>query len=331
MAKIRQFNIFQYSKVSKMLYTIAPDEKISLWATLSGLPSDLVQNFLSLRFKKSPESYIAVGPEGEVKAFITLEKTAGNIRKWFIKRLFLTKNSFDEGSQLIDFVITKYGALGADTFVVLTDENDDTSTGIFSKMCGFRLCSRQVICKLNNFDKSDGYEQQNFIKYKNSYAKAAAELYNESLETHFRFSLEKEPAEFSADTKSIKYVLKSDNGQIFTFCRARKMGENDYLTDFSISKGYEDRLGQIISGFYSLITTKFKARNIYLLNRYYTCNAKEIEKVTVNNSEKIQTKMLLVKDFYKPVRDSENIVNPAVIFKEITGKPAFYSSKSLQK
>ncbi|MCR5261081.1 MAG: hypothetical protein K6C94_04510 [Candidatus Gastranaerophilales bacterium] len=330
MAKIRQFNIFRYNKVSKMLFAIAPDEKISFFSSLAGLPADLIQNFLSLRFKKSPESYIAVNDEGEVKAFITIEKTLGNIKKWFIKSLFLTKNSFDEGAQLIDFVISKYGAHGADTFCVLIDENDDTSAGIFSKMCGFRLCSREVIWLINNLDTSDAFSKDNFNKFKNSDAKEVANLYNDNIDAHFRYSLENEPQEFTADKSSLKFVLKTEKGQIYAFCRAKNINRKDYLADIIVSKGYEHSFEQILKGFYSLLSEK--AENIFFLNRNYTSSAKNVEHfLSENGLEKIQTKMLLVKDFYKPIKDSESIVNPAVIFKEISGKPAFFSSKSLQK
>ena len=105
MAKIRQFNIIHYSKVNKLLAAISPDEKLSFWKTFWGCFPDVVQNFLPISLKKSPESFIAINENDEVKAFITLEAVSGNRRKWYVKRLFLYKNSFEEGKQLIDYII----------------------------------------------------------------------------------------------------------------------------------------------------------------------------------------------------------------------------------
>lgn len=333
MAKIRQFNILHFSKVGKMLSQIAPEEKLSFFSSLKGLPSDLVQNFLPLRFRKSPESYVAIKDNEFVKAFITLEASFGNRRKWFIKRLFLSENSFEEGSQLIDFVITKYGALGADTFCVLIDENDDTSAGLFSKMCGFRLCSREVVWKINSFDFADN-NGSCFINCKNNNAGEIADFYNECIEPHFRFSLEKEPPEFktSFGKNNEKYYVKAENNQILAFCELQKINQTDTLADIVFSKTCEDNYGVLLKGLINLAKQKNRSDNIYVLNRNYMTTAKIAEEFLQNNGfEKVQTKMLLVKDFYKPVKTSETIVNPAVIFNEISGKPAFYTSHSLQK
>lgn len=335
MAKIRQFNILHFSKVDKMLSQIAPDEKLSFLSSLKGLPSDLIQNFLPLRFRKSPESYVAIKENQEVKAFITLEAALGNKRKWFIKRLFLNKNSFEEGSQLIDFTVIKYGALGADTFCVLIDENDDTSAGLFSKMCGFRLCSREIVWKINSFDfLQNDNKNIPLINCKNKNSKEIAAFYNECIEPHFRFSLEKEPSEFNSywSKSSYKYFARTENNMITAFFEFQKINQFDVLIDIVFSKVCEDKYMELLKSIINIVSTKIKYENLYIMNRNYMTTAKTAENLLQNNGfEKVQTKMLLVKDFYKPVKTSEDIVNPAVIFNEISGKPAFYSLQSLQK
>ncbi|MBQ2644739.1 hypothetical protein IJG14_04100 [bacterium] len=334
MAKIRQFNILHYSKVSKMLSSIVPDEKISFFSVLKGIPSDLIQHFIPLNFRKSPESYIAINEANDVKAFITIEASIGNVNKWFIKRLFLNENSFDEGKQLIDFIVTKYGALGADTFCVLIDENDDTSAELFSKMCGFRLCSREVIWKITNFSL-ENVEYANFTKFKNVNAKNISVFFNECIENHFRFSLEKDSNEFISPlfNNSIKCFMKTqDNKNICAFADIRKYNSNDILIDLIVAKYMEDDYWYILKSLINYLKLKFDNKNIYLLNRNYMSSAKKAEEFLENNNcEKIQTKILLVKDFYKPIKSNDKIINPAIIFNEISGKPAFLSPEPLQK
>ena len=340
MAKIKQFNILHYLKVKKMLESIFPDEKIDLSQTFLGAFSDVFQNFLPLSLKKSPNSYIVINDDNDAKALITLDATKGNRRKWYIKRLFLHKNSFDEGKQLIDYIIAEYGALGADTFCVLIDENDDTSAGLFSKMCGFRLCSREVFWKVNDFNSIDTpYKKDLFLSFKNTDAKDVAQFYNEAIAPHFRFSLEKEPEEFFEDffkglmkNQVFKMILKKDDNKIMAYSEIQSVNKNDWLIDLIVTKPYEDEYFSILKGLINIVKNRSSKSDIYILNRNYMSCAKTYEDIFIEKGfEKTQTKMLLVKDFYKPVKSIENIVNPAVIFNEISGKPAFFIPDSLQK
>ncbi len=339
MAKIKQFNILHFNKVKKMLSDIFPQEKISLIRTLTGCPADIIQPLLPLALRKTPESYIAINEDNEVKAVITLDAAKGNRRKWYIKRLFLDKNSFTEGKQLIDFSVAKYGALGADTFCVLIDENDETSQSIFSKMCGFRLCSREILWKMNNFEIcSTTYSQDNFEKLKITESSKIASFYNDCISPHFRFSLEKDAAEFISQCNHIficrqsisKIFLKDKSENIFAYAEVQLSGNNDRIIDLIVAKPYEEEYLPILQSIVNCL--KNKVSNIYVLNRNYMSCAKTYEDIlTANDFEKIQSKILLVKDFYKPIKNNENIVNPALIFKEISGKPAFLNPESLQK
>lgn len=340
MAKIRQFNIIHYSKVNKLLSAISPGEKLSFGETFLGFFSDVVQNFLPLSLKKSPESFIAINENDEARAFITLEAVSGNRRKWYIKRLFLYKNSFEEGKQLIDYIVAKYGALGADTFCVLIDENDDTSAGLFSKMCGFRLCSREIVWKCNDFNTIDTpYKKDMFDFFRNSDSKSVADFYNDGIAPHFRFSLEKEPHEFNeslfkgfSKVQSFKMVLRDKSAQILAYAEIQSVSKNGWLIDLIVTKPNEDKYLPILKCIINTIKNRSSSSEIYVLNRNYMTCAKTFEEILeAEHFEKTQIKMLLVKDFYKPVRATETIVNPAVIFNEITGKPAFLAPDSLQK
>ncbi len=340
MAKIRQFNILHFKKVKKMISDISPDDNLYLNNAILGSVTDLVQDILPLCFRKSPESYLAINDNDEVKAFITLEATKGNKHKWFIKRLFLDKNSFTEGKQLIDYVVAKYGALGADTFCVLIDENDDTSAELFSKMCGFRLCSREVLWHADEIGAvKSSYSRENFLTFSNRDRLKVANFFNEAIAPHFRFSLEKDDTEFYESfncgfSKKSHYKMyipdKKDN--IIAYCELMSQNDADWIVDLVVNKPYENEYFPILTAFFGILKKRSKNPNIFVLTRNYLLCAKDFETALLENGfKRAQIKMLLVKDFYKPLKDEVSAVNPALIFQEISGKPAFILSDRLQK
>lgn len=335
MAKIRRFNISHFQKVQKMISSISTEEKISFFATALGGFTDLFQDFMPLSLRKSPESYIVINENNDVKAFITVEVTKGNKHKWFIKQLFLDKNSFDEGKQLIGYIVAKYGALGADTFCVLIDENDDVSAELFSKRCGFRLCSREVVWHVADIELSSKYSWADFSKMNNFETKSVADFYNDAILPHFRFSLEQDVDEFKQPLLknlkgSQKFVVKNSDKSILAYLEYHFVNQKDFLVDLIVTKPFEDEYLPILKAVISHLKTVVPDGNVYVLNRNYMASAKIFENVLSDcGFEKTQIKMLFVKDFYKPLKSDDPIVNPAVIFNEIT--PAFMIGDRLQK
>ena len=342
MAKIKQFNIFYHQKVSKMLSYISPEEKLPFLSTLVSFIPNSIQDFLPLFLRNKKASFIAINDENFVKAFISIEAAEGNDKKWFIKKLFLDRNSFDEGKQLIDYIVTKYGAIGADTFCVLVDEFDETTAGLFSKMCGFRLCSREILFRAENFDRVDSknlIDEGCFENFKNSVAQKVAELYKDSLFPHFRFSLEKDANEFKTSILKIlkrettqKYILKDKNENIFGYANVETLFNKTKTIDLILAKQFESDYFTILKSLFWYTKKTYPDYEILVLCRNYLSSSKVYEKFLKENGfVPIQIKLLFVKDFYKPIQDSETIANPSLIFKEITGKPAFFKFKPLQK
>ena len=339
MAKIIKYNIKYYSKVKKLLSYITQEEMLNSNDLYHGITNLLPFDILPLRFRHYSESYLAINEQNEVKAFLTISPVNGNFRKWFIKRLFLSHNSYDDGKQLIDYVVSKFGAAGADTFCVLTDESDENSAVLFSKMCGFRLCSREVLWKLNEPLKLESSVKKNdFSLFKNSDSKEVAELFNNSVFPHFKYSLECEKEEFHeslfkglSKNLSYKFVLRDENG-IFSYTELLSYDNKNWIIDIITSKQYEDSYLNILKALISMLKNRSRNINIYVKNRNYMSSAKLYEEfLTSNNFRKYEIKMLLVKDFYKPVKENEGIVNPAIILNELPGNPAFTKFNSIHK
>jgi hypothetical protein len=337
MAQIKHFNVTHLKKVQKMISTISVNENFKIEHIFIGSFCDLFQNFLPLYLKKSTDSYFVINEANEVKAFITIEKTKGNSKKWYIKRLFLDKNSFDEGKQLIGYVVAKYGALGADTFCVLIDENNSTLAELFSKRCGFRFCSREVLWQIPDdflLNYQSKYSPSDFITFTNKKAQIVASLFNDAISTHFRFSLEKEIQEFKTyiPQKIEKYIILNNNKTLLCYFEIQKQANKDYIIDLILTKPFEEEYLPILSTIIKNIKEKNPYANIFIWNKNYLSCGKIYEQIlTENNCSKTQSKMLFVKDFYKPLKNDVPIVNPAIIFNEISGKPAFIITERLQK
>ena len=339
MAKIIRYNIKYLSKVKKLLSEISGEEMLRYDELFHGLANMLPVDILPLQIRHFSESFIAVNDKKEVKALLTISPVDGNFRKWFIKRLFLGHNSYEEGKQLIDYVVSKFGAAGADTFCVLIDEHDENSAGLFSKMCGFRLCSREVLWKLAKpMDIASSVSKDDFSLFKNTDAKDVADLFNSSVFPHFRYSLECEKEEFNesvfkglSKNLSYKFVLRDENG-IFAYTELLSSDNKNWIIDLIVSKQYENSYPDILQTLSLMLRKRSRNINIYVKNRNYMSGAKLYEEfLSKNNFTKFEIKMLFVKDFYKPVKENEGIVNPAIILNELPGNPAFTKFNSLQK
>jgi len=339
MAKIIKYNIKYLNKVKKLLSDITEEKMLSCNEIFHGVINLLPIDILPLRLRYYSESYMAVNEKKEVKALLTISPVKGNFRKWFIKRLFLSQNSYEEGKQLIDYVVSKFGAAGADTFCVLADETDENSAALFSKMCGFRLCSREVLWKLTEpIDLYSPLEKNDFVLFKNSDAKDVAELFNNSVFPHFKYSLECEKGEFYesffkglSQNLSYKFVIKDENG-IFAYTELLSYDNKNWIIDIIISRQYEDSYLNILKPLIGMLRNRSRNINIYVKNRNYMSSSKLYEDIlSSNNFTKFEIKMLFVKDFYKPVKENEAAVNPAIILNELPGNPAFTKIHSLQK
>ena len=339
MAKIVRYNIKYLAKIKKLLSEINGESILGCDELLLGLAGMFPSDILPLQIRHSAESFIAINDKKEVKALLTISPVDGNFRKWFIKRLFLSHNSYDEGKQLIDYVVSKFGASGADTFCVLTDESDENSAALFSRMCGFRLCSREVLWKMNEpLDLVSPIKKDNFSLFKNSDAQDVADLFNSSVFPHFRYSLECEKGEFNekffkglSKNLSYKFILRDENG-IFAYTELLSSDNKNWIIDLIVSKQYEDSYIDIIKTLVLMLRKRSRSINVYVKCRNYMSSAKLYEEMlSQNRFSKYDIKMLFVKDFYKPVKENEGIVNPAIILNELPNNPAFTKFNPLQK
>lgn len=336
MAKIKKFSIFDIVKVKKMISLLNATEPPSFAKHVLLFPFNFVQNLLPIKFRNLAESFVSTENKA-INGMISIQAERGNHFKWNIKQLFLDKNSYAAGRQLVDYILAKYGAMGANTFCVVVDDSHEELIDLFSKGCGFRLCSHEAIWKMNEIIFSEPSLAGDIYRpFKNSDALEVCELYNDSIYPHFRYSLARAKAEFYdrffqglSSTSYFKYVVDdSKTKKIKAYIEIQTTDNFNYILDIVLSQAYDDSFSDIVNFAVSQIVRRKKEFCLFIFNRKYMMNAKKCEEYLKEQKfSMLQNNMVLVKDFFKTIRQEEKISKPAIAFTDIKGKPAFNLSQ----
>jgi hypothetical protein len=108
-------------------------------------PLVMLHHLLPLRFKFLPESYVL--KEGkDVKALITVAPTKSWQKKIEIQKLFFEENSLDVAADLVQYVVSKYKAMGATSVIVKVDDFLTELLQMFVSKCGFSQISQEKLC-----------------------------------------------------------------------------------------------------------------------------------------------------------------------------------------
>lgn len=311
MTIIRRLNCFDAPKIKKMIAYLGTDAKFSrAFTTEVFLAAHAV---LPLQYRFMPESYILLEND-EILGLITVVPTSGNPYKMNITKLIFKQNLYDVGKQLVEFVIARYGAKGAVSFTVTVDQSHDELLDLFLQGCGFRQCSYENLWKLDNFVAQTDRKAP-FRYCQNSDAKSVAKLFNSELKNLYKPSLErvwqeyKEPI-FAGMTNFYKnrYVLEESlNNEIIAYLSITTSDNYNFIIDMSLCNGYEVAYDEIINFALSQISLRKSKFCAFLKHRQYAQNADKFEKyLHERNLNCIQTQCVLVKDFYKQIKQPEN-------------------------
>jgi ribosomal protein S18 acetylase RimI-like enzyme len=106
------------------------------------IPMHRVSQLLPLNLQFLPAIFVAASAN-KVLGLIWLSRDGQHSRRWKIDHLILDPDSFsyDVGTQLVNYVINRYGGEGVQTFLAYVDQYYNTGLGLL-KSCGFRRCGR---------------------------------------------------------------------------------------------------------------------------------------------------------------------------------------------
>ncbi len=326
MAKIKKISYGDLLNIRKLISVLCSDNIMNYRRLFFlSVPTTYIQNlFYSVHLRKHPETYVISDINDNLKGLISVKAQTGNPYKWQIKRLFLAPNCHEEGKQLIEYIIAKFGARGVDTFYAAVNDNQDELIDLFVKGCGFRFCSSEALWEVSNINfLLSEFDESNFKSFKNSDCKKVTDLYNENLITHYKYSLSKEEGEFkdkfiqgiNSDT-DFKYILEDKKtGTIQSFIEIKTCDNKNYFVDCIVPPQFFDLYPTILSFAVKKIIKRNKNFKLYIKNRKYLQGGEQLENFFKENRfDQLQNNAILVRDFFKTVKEEESSFNNAVVF-----------------
>ena len=303
--RIRRLTYFDYGKIRRLVSYLCSDENEKLAKSIFEEPLGFINAILPLTLKFKSESFICID-NGEIQGLITIVKTPGNPYKINITRLIFKENLYEIGKQLVEFVVNKYGGLGARTFTVSIDECHDELFNLFINGCGFRQCSSETLWKI---EKPTPYKSHFKMRYaQNSDAEKIANLYNSEIMNIYTQSLSRNPNEFKDtlfagfnDYYKSRFVFE-DNNNITGYFSITTSDNLNYIIDVTTNSSYEYNYDEIINALLCDIAGKKKAFYPLIKHKKYTNNSEAFENyLKSKNYSPILTRHILVKDYYSPI------------------------------
>ncbi len=329
MARIRKVNYFDKFKLKKMISFLSTDVINYYTKGLMYSPLSSLHEFLPLHMKFLPETFV-IEENKTILGMVTVTPTAGNPYKLVINRLFLEQDYFNAGKQLIDFVIAKYGAKGANVLVATIDDSYEELLCLFADGCGFRQCSSEQLWKIENFNFSKT-NNTFFRPFKNSDAQSTAMLFNDTVITHFKYSVSRTKNEYYEplfkglkDTYKFKFIIEDENLKTIKAYFSLTTEDNcNYILDITSSSWFECCFDDILSFIINQISKRQKKFYLFVKVKKYTTNAEILENYLKEKSAKcIQNQLILVKDFYKILKEP-HLAQKIILFNGVDGKPVF--------
>lgn len=334
MTIIRRLSYFDGSKLKKMIAFLGNDEADRFIKVLMNNSYSFLQQFLPLKFKVLPESYV-LEDGNDLHGVITVTPEKGNPYKLSITRLMFENNYYEVGKQLIDYIITKYGSKGADTFLVSIDDSYDELLKLFTTACGFRQCGSEILYKVpKKAHRINRDEKIIFRPFKSTDLETVCNMYNNSVINHFRPSLLKHKNEFKdalfcgfINHYELKYIMEDVNSKrALAYFSILTFDNVNYTVEVTIQEGYEVDYSLIFGFINREIRRRKKDFNIFVKVKKYIKNSEKLEEyLTKKESSAIRNQIILVKDFYKLVKEKTQKTG-LVVFNE-TNSPLGSSFK----
>ena len=271
-------------------------------------------HLLPLRLKFANESFVAL-IDNEEKGLITLDKDSKSYTRFKITILILEENSSIIAPQLVNYVISRYRAMGATSFYVVVVEKQIDLLNIFKNELNFRLCGCEYLYKINSINTNSSFILKPFKKEN---LKDICNFYNENINSFNKFLFSRQQYQFS--NNYLKYVFyNNEENQILGYFEVATKNHLDYYINFSIDFAYNVYLMDAIKFIYAKLKHKHKNFNLYIKIKDYFMNSKELMAILKeNNAEFISKSQILAKDYYKAIKQDNLFKNAKIIFNDPT-------------
>ena len=270
-----------------------------------------INHLLPLRLKYAPETFVAL-IDNKQKGEITFEKDSKSIVRFKITKLILEE--FSLAHQLTSYVVSRYRAMGANSFYAVVDEKQTDLLNIFKNELSFRFCGHEHLYKINDMDSN--YSM--FLKtMKTENIKDVCVFYNENINSFNRFLFGRENYQFK--NNCLNYVFYNEKNDILGYFEVATKNNIDYYINFTIDCKYNIYLLDAMNFIYSKIKRKNKHFNLYIKVKDYFMNSKELISIlNENKAELVSKSQILAKDFYREIKENNILQNAKIIFNDPT-------------
>lgn len=290
-------------------------------------PFDMLHYFLPFGLKFLRESYVALY-DNNITGLITLEKDEGNRKRLKITQLFLEEDSAECGELLINYVVARFLAQGADSFYVAVDENNDLMLKLLSDVCKFRLVARENIYAIKKNDireKPDcDFDYVNMLMPQD--IGEVVSLYNGCLNSHQKQAFLRQKSRFRGNfvsgikgVKSFQFVLRNNLSRIFGYFRITSPNNSDFILECVILPSYEGYLSDILEFSFSEISKRSRDWTLYIKLKSCFSNFEKLNQTLELNGYLCQKRNnILTKDLYRPAKAEKPSYAKQIIFSDIT-------------
>jgi hypothetical protein len=279
-----------------------------------------------------PGIFVAIAGQ-KVLGLIWLSPDGGNNR-WKIDQLLIDPNesTYDVGTQLVNYVVNRYGGEGVQTFLALVDARYDQALGLL-KTCGFRHCTQ-----LHTFRaKADTLTlpQESLPKHlrlaQTSDAQRIRDLHSDTLMPEVRFSLERTVTDFKRPLS--RRLAEKARGQFFRRWVVEDPGRDVILGCLDvITRDYSQFYLEMISsdgwanvypgllqyGVQHVLKTQ---RSADVVVQAYDFQKSAVKTLEDSGFQWVSTAQVLVKDYWIPrEQQAPKLTSPILLFAGGGGK-----------
>ena len=273
-----------------------------------------INHLLPLRLKFANESFVALVDKKKT-ALITLDKDSKSYTRFKITKLILEEYSSSVACQLVNYVISRYRAQGANSFYVVVDEKQTDLLNIFQNEMKFRACGFEYLYKINSINTRQHISLRPFKKENVS---EICEFYNGNINSFNKFLFSRQKYQFNNDFD--KYIFYNDDEtKMLGYFEVATKNSFDYYINFSIDFAYNIYIIDALRFIYSKLKHKHKSFNLYIKIKDYFLNSKELMAILKeNNVEFVSKSQILAKDYYREVKENNLFKNAKIIFNDPT-------------
>ena len=289
-------------------------------------PLIFIHHLLPLKMKFLPESYI-LQEENKLIGFITVTPSRCPLKQMEIHKLLYEESNLSYVSEMVQYVVSRYKAMGTLSFVVRIDDYLPELIKLFITKCGFSQISYEKLWKINYANKRE-YDKNLFRHFRNNDAPAAASLYNESLLPHFRPLLGKDNREFReilckglSYCTEYKYVIENkQSGNIDAYLSIQTIDNENYILDLVHSCWTEIDIDKVITFAYFQIMKRNKKFNLFFkTKKYMQYGEAEEQNFLKSKHELVRNSIILTNTSAGIIKDTQSIEKFTVLDKFYSG------------